>query len=55
MTAAVTGQHYQISGGAEPGGPRQGMVWPMDTGTNRGEPRSLGRAAALIRDLNPGD
>jgi len=31
------------------------MVWPMDTGTNRGQPRSLGRAASVIRDLNPGD
>jgi len=31
------------------------MVWPMDTGTDRGQPRSLGRAASVIRDLNPGD
>ena len=35
--------------------PGQGMVWPMDTGTNRGQPRYLSRAAAVIRDQNPGD
>lgn len=27
----------------------------MDTGTNRGQPPSFGRAATAIRDMNPGD
>jgi tellurite resistance protein TehA-like permease len=31
------------------------MEWPMDTGTDRGGPRSLSRAATVIRDLNPAD
>src|SRR5262245_23571439 len=31
------------------------MVGPMGTGANRGQPRSVGRAATAIRDLNSGD
>ena len=27
----------------------------MDTGTDRGQPRSMGRAAIAIRDKNPAD